>query len=445
MLVGCVSGVRCGRGWGRRGVLEVAEREGEGGRVFLVALVRLRGRPVCVGCGGGVWSKGWRDVRLVDQPVFGRPVCLVWRKRRWRCPDVGCGVGSFTDRADWIAPVRGRLTCRAGRWATEQVGRLGRTVAGVAGDLGCGWHTIDGETIRWGEALLDADQERVGAVDALGLDETLFQRRGEWNARMWMTSAVDTRKGQLIDIFPGKDAKSAVGWLLDQPSWWREGVQWAVLDLSGAYKAAYNQALPQATQVADPFHVVGVANRCLTQTRRRVQEETLGHRGRKADPLFRVRNLLTLAAEKLDHDGRQKLQGLLQAGDPHGEVRLAWHAKETTRQIYKTTDPGDADAFVRQLARDLQDESCPPEVNRLGRTLQTWRPQIVAWHHAQVSNASTEAVNNLIKRIKRIAFGFRNFRNYRTRALLYAGKPNPNLLPTHTPPKTRRARKVCNE
>ena len=44
------------------------------------------------------------------------------------------------------------------------------------------------------------------------------------------------------------------------------------------------------------------------------------------------------------------------------------------------------------------------------------------------------AVNNLIKRVKRVAFGFRNFRNYRTRALLYAGKPNPNLLPTLTPP-----------
>ena len=73
-----------------------------------------------------------------------------------------------------------------------------------------------------------------------------------------------------------EDAKSAVRWLLEQPGWRRGGVQWAVLDLSGAYKAAYNQALPDAVQVADPFHVVGVANRCLTLTRRRVQEEPAG-------------------------------------------------------------------------------------------------------------------------------------------------------------------------
>lgn len=62
---------------------------------------------------------------------------------------------------------------------------------------------------------------------------------------------------------------------------WRENIRWALLDLSGAYRAAYQRALPQAVQIADPFHVVRLANLCLDRVRRRVQEETLGHRGRK--------------------------------------------------------------------------------------------------------------------------------------------------------------------
>jgi Transposase len=45
----------------------------------------------------------------------------------------------------------------------------------------------------------------------------------------------------------------------------------------------------------------------------------------------------------------------------------------------------------------------------------------------------TEAVNNLIKRVKRAAFGFTSFRNYRIRLLLYAGKPDCNLLAAVTP------------
>lgn len=51
-----------------------------------------------------------------------------------------------------------------------------------------------------------------------------------------------------------------------------------------------------------------------------------------------------------------------------------------------------------------------------------------------MSNGPTEAVNNLIKRVKRTAFGFRRFAHYRIRALLYAGRPNWTLLDRITPP-----------
>ena len=69
----------------------------------------------------------------------------------------------------------------------------------------------------------------------------------------------------------------------------------------------------------------------------------------------------------------------------------------------------------------------------VGRTIIRWKDQIAAWHRSHVTNAPTEAANNLIKRIKRVAFGFTRFRNYRIRVLLYAGKPNWDLLATLTP------------
>ena len=150
-----------------------------------------------------------------------------------------------------------------------------------------------------------------------------------------------------------------------------------------------------------------------------------------------IRKLLALARERLDPRSEQKLGCLLQAGDPRGEVRDAWHANETVRVIYQTSHPGEGDEYTRLLAVELQDQSCSPELNQLGRTLHTWHSQIVAWHHARVGNGPTESANNLIKRVKRVAFGFRNFRNYRTRILLYAGKPTRTY--TTSPPKIRRA------
>ncbi len=48
---------------------------------------------------------------------------------------------------------------------------------------------------------------------------------------------------------------------------------------------------------------MAVGTRAVDAVRRRVQQETLGHRGRKGDPLYRARKLLTLAAERLDGQG----------------------------------------------------------------------------------------------------------------------------------------------
>lgn len=97
-------------------------------------------------------------------------------------------------------------------------------------------------------------------------------------------------------------------------------------------------------------------------------------------------------------------------------------------EIYTIQDPIVAGDFVAQLGIDLQDDSCPPEVQRLGRTIIRWRHQIAAWHQAPFTNEPTEAINNLVKRVKRVAFGITNWTNHRTRALLYAGRPDWSLL-----------------
>ena len=240
-------------------------------------------------------------------------------------------------------------------------------------------------------------------------------------------------RGQLLDIVPGRDAEGPTAWLLAQPEAWRDGIDWGVLDLSGAYRRAFEAALPQARQVADPFHVVRLANGCIDEVRRRTQNDTLGARGRKDDPLWRARRLLIAAHDRLSERGDARLRGLLAAGDPHGEVRLASHANQTLRGLYDVDCPQLAERYATELADDLKDASCPPELRRLGRTLARWHTPIVNWHHARVSNGPTEAINNLIKRVKRAAFGFRRFTHYRIRALLYAGKPNWALLADLTP------------
>ena len=389
-------------------------------------------RPGCPVCGVVAHLKDQRIVTLVDLPCFGKCTRLAWHKRRWRCSDPDCVNGSWTEEDERIAASRFAMTDRAGRWITEQVGRCARSVNEVAKELGCDWHTVNDAVIAYGEDLVD-HPGRFDMVEALGLDEALMVRRGSWRRAEFSTQIVDVGRGQLLDVVPGRSGAEPMSWLAARGTEWCARVRFATLDLSGPYRKVFTLMTPGAVQVADPFHLVRLANAKLDECRRRVQNDTLGHRGRKADPLYRCRRLLTKAEERLDEGGRAKLVGLLHAGDPHGDVATMWQAKEAVRELYAHGDPDLALDWVTQLSRDLQDSDYPLEARSLGRTLGNWRHEIAAWHHAHVSNGPTEAANNLIKRVKRAAFGFRHFRNYRVRALLYAGKPDWSLLETISP------------
>jgi transposase len=406
---------------------------GPAGEPLRVHIETRRTTPVaCSTCGVVAKVKDRPEVELADLPAFGRSTRLVWHKVRWRCADPDCATGSWTEQDDRIAFPRMAMTDRAGRWVTEQVGRRARSVSELARELGCDWHTVNDAVVAYGEALID-EPGRYGNVVALGLDEVLMVRRGEFRRQEFSTSICDVQAGQLLDIVPGRKGGGSINWLEKKGRAWRKKVRWCTLDMSGPYRAVFDKMLSHATQVADPFHVCKHANEKLDECRRRVQNETLGHRGRKADPLYRCRRLLTKADERLDDHGREKLLGLLRAGDPRGEVTTAWHAKEAVRALYSHTDEATAREWIDRLIEDMADTDNPVEVRSLGRTLKRWKEHIVAWHRSKVSNGPTEAANNLIKRVKRTAFGFTSFRNYRVRALLYAGKPRWALLATVAP------------
>ncbi len=95
-------------------------------------------------------------------------------------------------------------------------------------------------------------------------------------------------------------------------------------------------------------------------------------------------------------------------------------AKELLREVYDTTLRAEG---RRRLGRfyDHCTASHLVELDRLARTIRRWEPEILAWHATGLTNGPTEAVNLLVKKIKRVGHGFRNFENYRLRLLLHCG------------------------
>ena len=220
------------------------------------------------------------------------------------------------------------LTLRAGAEATRQVGELAMPVAVVARELGVCWWTVMAAVVLHGTPLVD-DPERVGKVTALGIDETSFLAANQKRSTIYATGMVDLQRRQ--DHRPGgreqRPPTCADGVRSRDPAW-LAGVRVVATDLAESYRAGTSPHLDHAISVADPFHVVRVANRCVDRVRRRVQNETLGHRGRKHDPLYRIRKLLLKGTERLDERGHDRLLLGLRLGDPHDELLGAWLAKD---------------------------------------------------------------------------------------------------------------------
>jgi transposase len=229
---------------------------------------------------------------------------------------------------------------------------------------------------------------------------------------------------RLLDAVVGRSGTVYKRWLDTQPGL-VPGVETAALDPFRGYANAIRDGLPHAVAVLDAFHVVRLGTQVVDEVRRRVQQDTLGHRGYKDDPLYQIRGLLRHGVEHLTERQQAKISRCLEQGDPAGEVNLAWQCYQQLRSIYHAgAERG------RALCQMVLDSfsSCPiPEVARLGRTLRSWRQQLLAYFDTthRVSNGGTEAINLIIEKVRRLAHGFKDFDHYRLRIMLAADGRRP--------------------
>ena len=119
---------------------------------------------------------------------------------------------------------------------------------------------------------------------------------------------MDLEGGRLLDVVADRTRAAVDGWLGARPRGWLAGVGTVALDPWRGYASALVASLGHAIVVVDHFHAIRLANTVVDQVRRRVQQASLGHRGRKQDPLYRIRKLLLTAAEQLTGRGRARLR-----------------------------------------------------------------------------------------------------------------------------------------
>src|SRR3954454_7840562 len=306
----------------------------------------IEGPGRCPGCGIVGVYRDRVERRVSDVPVVGHPLELRVRLPRYRCVHDGCTREVFCHDSSRLARPGWSTTRRCAQYILRRLAIGKATVSAVARELGRSWDTVNAIAVAaTRELLVTAGPARLDGVQVIGVDEHKWSHVLGADANGFVTVITDLTPvvaghgpARLLDMVPGRSAAAMKDWLDARDQGFRDRVEIVAMDGFGGYKAAAVEALPDAVTVMDPFHVVSLAGHKLDLCRQRVQQDTLGHRGRRGDPLYGVRRALRTRDGLLTERQRTRI-GAVFADDAHAAVEVTWCVYQQLIDAYAQNDP----------------------------------------------------------------------------------------------------------
>jgi len=369
-----------------------------GGVEFTIEQPKDRCR--CSACGGeDVILKGVKNRRFHAPPMGGKHVAIVLDVPRVRCRD--CGKLRQVDIA-FAKPMRRHIRAFE-RYVLDLLESM--TCEDVAHHLGVSWGMI--RDIEKEHLKRHYDKPRLKDVQRIAIDE-IAVRKGQ----KYMTVVLDLDTGRVIFVGDGREGKSLL------PFWKRLRRSRAVIeavatDMSPAYIAAVQQALPDAIFVFDRFHVIKLFNEKLTALRRRLHGQLKDSDERAS--LKGVRWLLLKRHEHLDPE-KSEPERLAQALQLNGDLAAAYFLKDELSEIWEQDDYDMAEGMLLDwivYAESLQIK----ELSDFAKTLRRHVIGILAYYDAPITTGPLEGLNNKIKTMKRQAYGFRDMDYFKLKLL----------------------------
>ena len=335
-----------------------------------------------------------RRVRLKDEPFRTMPVWLTVLKRRLWCKP--CGK-PFTEPLPW-ARKGFRHTERYGRavmLACERYVDLKR----VRDDFKCSGGWLYATLYRHLE--LERRKRVYPWPTKIGIDEHFF-RRGKFGFRDFVTVVVDQKNRRLMEVVNGRTGPELDAALAHIPG--RDNVRTVAIDMSDTYKSFVRRFFPNATIVADKFHVLRLLSPAINRHRKAITGDV------RTNP---IRRLLLRNGRDLDARSRWALRTWLAQ---HPTLRELYEAKEALAAFYRVRSFEQASRILTVITDRLA-RSTVPELQTFRSTLMRWRNEVLAYFRTRSTNGMTEGFNGKAKLVKRRAYGYRSFTNYRLRLL----------------------------
>jgi transposase len=345
-----------------------------------------------------------------DLPWGEKPVYLEINRRQFKCEK--CRK-PFSEELDFIGKRR-TYTKRLAHQTIKEV--LDSDINSVASK-----GIVTTEEIE--RMLKDAESELIeskpSGVKRLGIDEiALIKGQGKYCAVL-----IDLDTSELLAILPSRKQEDIRKVLMEWGLQVLEQIEEVSIDLWQGYKSLVTEMMPNAQVVADRFHVMVQINKELDIARKREKrnvenaiknsknEQEKLEKEKILEGLNKSKYVLLKNGEDLNDEQKIKLNQVKQVSP---SLKVMYELKEKIRQIFNKTKDWLKGLYKLSIWLLRAKDHYPTSHNTIVR----WLDEIIAYFDNRTTSGVVEGINNKLKLIKRSAYGFRNFDNFRLRCLL---------------------------
>jgi transposase len=373
-----------------------------------------RKRAVCSACAKEhtVGYHSLREVVVEDLPISGLQAYLHVGKRRYRCPQDG------RIRIEEIAWLKKRS--RVTRRFAQQINRL----TAITTNQEAGWFLGLNDEVVYRidkEVLEEQARERLVPPPAainLSVDEVSYRKY-----HRYLTNVIDTDEKVVIWNHKGRKAEVLDKYYAGIGEENCQKIESVALDGAKHYISSTNRWAVNALIVYDRFHIMQKLNWAVDMTRK---EELRKARMDKNDELVQLINcrqrfILLKNKNKLTQKQSNYLTRLCQINQPIYQAMLL---KESFLGVYSHSDIGEAKAYLTSWITEALASSLDV-FKALAQSFSEKMQYIINWFKKKISSAISEGFNNKIKRLKRMAYGYKDITYFRLKIHQHCGLLNP--------------------
>jgi len=378
-----------------------------------------RKRFICSGCGKvhKIGQHGLEEAIAEDLPIFEKRVYLHIVKRRYKCPaDKSTRVEEITWLKKWS-----RVTKRF----AEQVNRL----TAITTNQEAGWflglddeavYRIDKEML---EARYNAKLVPPPAAINLSIDEVSYKKY-----HRYLTNVVDTDERAVIWNDRGRKTEVLDRYYAGIGEDNCKGIESVALDGARTYIASTGKYAVNALIVYDKFHIMQKLNWAVDMTRKQELRRARKENNNELVDLINCRQRFILLKNKgnLSESQAGYLKRLCEINEP---IYKAMLLKESFLGVYDYEFPEEAQGYLENWIKDAL-SSAVETFRIIAESFRDKLQYIINRFRKKISSAISEGINNKIKRLKRMAYGYKDVDYFRLKIHQHCGLLNPRRYPS---------------